>query len=239
MDVNNYTDIQLERFDDNNCMVNAISNGFNIPYRKAYTFCEDLFKRQYGRGVPVSNSTFIFNIMEIGGLTLNKLKVEKVSVVKDSIDNYRTFTGHHITVNQFIKKHPKGTFLVSVKGHIFCIKDGVIYGNYSDRKCLRRKVLRAVEIKKGYKFKRNAIKLRNIIADIRYFGFNINIDKSYCYRTFILEYDNEKKKWFSDKCLGKQGEYYSVNYFYFLFGKFEADKFSELKNIIDQKLNYS
>jgi hypothetical protein len=37
-----------------------------------------------------------------------------------------------MTVGTFIKKNPKGTFIVLVRQHAFTIKDGVVIGNYED-----------------------------------------------------------------------------------------------------------
>lgn len=35
-----------------------------------------------------------------------------------------------ITVGDFIKKHPNGTFLITMNGHITCVIDGVIYDTF-------------------------------------------------------------------------------------------------------------
>ncbi len=53
----------------------------------------------------------------------------------------------NMTVGTFIKKNPKGTFFVLVKGHAFTIKDGVVIGNYEDAVKTKKIMRCAFEIK--------------------------------------------------------------------------------------------
>lgn len=48
---------------------------------------------------------------------------------------YKCKTCHQITVGEFVEMHPKGTFLITMSGHITCAIDGVIYDTFnpSDR----------------------------------------------------------------------------------------------------------
>lgn len=43
--------------------------------------------------------------------------------------------GRQITVGEFAEKHPKGTYLITMSGHITCCVDGCIYDTFdpSDR----------------------------------------------------------------------------------------------------------
>jgi hypothetical protein len=43
-----------------------------------------------------------------------------------------------MTVGTFIKKNPKGTFVICVRSHAFSIKDGVVMGNVEDSKKTRK-----------------------------------------------------------------------------------------------------
>jgi hypothetical protein len=52
-----------------------------------------------------------------------------------------------MTVGTFVKKNPKGTFFVLVKGHAFTIKDGVVIGNYEDAVKTKKIMRCAFEIK--------------------------------------------------------------------------------------------
>jgi len=49
-------------------------------------------------------------------------------------------------VNEFIKAHSEGKYLVTVKGHMFALIDGVIKGNWDDSKRLTRKVKSAYKV---------------------------------------------------------------------------------------------
>lgn len=40
----------------------------------------------------------------------------------------------NITVGDFVEKNPKGTFLITMPGHITCAIDGVVYDTFDPRK---------------------------------------------------------------------------------------------------------
>jgi hypothetical protein len=44
------------------------------------------------------------------------------------------------TTGSFIKKYPVGTYIVTVRGHAFTIKDGVVIGNPSDGKKMKKHI---------------------------------------------------------------------------------------------------
>jgi len=50
------------------------------------------------------------------------------------------------TTERFLEKYPTGTFLIFVRGHAFCIKDGVIFGNPSDAEKLKARILQAFRV---------------------------------------------------------------------------------------------
>lgn len=39
-----------------------------------------------------------------------------------ALELFREFNG--MTINRFTKEHPKGTWILAVKGHVICLKDG-------------------------------------------------------------------------------------------------------------------
>jgi len=49
-------------------------------------------------------------------------------------------------VNEFVKAHSEGNYIVTVKGHAFALIDGVIKGNWNDGKRLTRKVNSAYKV---------------------------------------------------------------------------------------------
>ncbi len=52
----------------------------------------------------------------------------------------------NMTTFQFTKKYPKGTFIVTVKGHAFTICNGAIFGNHEDVLKTKRVILHAWEV---------------------------------------------------------------------------------------------
>lgn len=43
---------------------------------------------------------------------------------------YSRGRGLNLTVEEFIKNHPKGIFLITMRGHITCCIDGIIYDTF-------------------------------------------------------------------------------------------------------------
>lgn len=44
--------------------------------------------------------------------------------------SYSSKNDHRITVGEFAKQNPYGTYLITMRGHITCCKDGVIYDTF-------------------------------------------------------------------------------------------------------------
>lgn len=85
----------------NDCAVRCLATAHNMPYRDAH----ELFSmagRKDGKG------SSIWHIRQACGTTEKRLE-SKVSVAR------------------FIREHSKGTFMVHIRSHIFCLKDGVCY----------------------------------------------------------------------------------------------------------------
>jgi hypothetical protein len=52
----------------------------------------------------------------------------------------------NMTTFQFLRKYPKGTYMVTVSGHAFTIHDGVVIGNHEDVLKTKRVILHAWEV---------------------------------------------------------------------------------------------
>jgi hypothetical protein len=74
-------------------------------------------------------------------LILSKLALNEAVILDDSLfvekylnSKYEAICpkceGYRITVGEFVKTHPKGTFLITMKGHITCVVDGIIYDTW-------------------------------------------------------------------------------------------------------------
>ena len=94
----------------NDCTVRAISlatgNSWNDTYEELSNFA-----RTQGR--------MFDDVMYIDGY-LDKM-FKKI---------YSRRRGSNLTVEEFIKKHPKGIFLITMRGHITCCIDGIIYDTF-------------------------------------------------------------------------------------------------------------
>lgn len=96
--------------DRNCCTVVAFTQVFNCSYKDAYEYFHRSVGRVKGRGVKESQVDSIFS-------NLKKSKWVKGEYSRQN----------KITINNFIKKHPKGRFYCVVHQHAVAIIDGVLY----------------------------------------------------------------------------------------------------------------
>lgn len=112
--------------DNNACTVVAFTKVFDTDYTTAYNFIKKVCGRTHGRGLTQSQILSIF---------------ENVKKAKWKLGHYSV--SNSITINQFIKKHPKGRFYCLVRGHAIAIIDGVLY-DYKESG--RRKINKAFRV---------------------------------------------------------------------------------------------
>jgi hypothetical protein len=152
--IRGYAESPIAKGEDNDCVVRAFASSFEIPYDVAHKFIAEEFKRKPRCGtfgtvtkmVRLSEDGFKFNGKKINivGKRTNSILTGSLSYpvkVKGCI------TMRQMTVGTFIKKNPKGTFFVLVKGHAFTIKDGVVIGNWDDAVKTKRPMRCAFQIK--------------------------------------------------------------------------------------------
>ena len=152
--IKGYTESVIAKNEINDCVVRAIASGFDIDYNRAHQFVKETFGRKDRQGT----FGFVSGMNQIAeertrigrktckpmGKPLNerssfytlnydvKVKGEKVT--------------RQMTVGTFVKKNPKGTFILTVSRHAFTIKDGVVIGNFEDSKKKRMRVHAAWKI---------------------------------------------------------------------------------------------
>lgn len=146
--IKGYTESVIAKSEDNDCVVRAIASGFDIDYDRAHKFVKDTFGRKDGRG------TFGF----VRGM--NKIAEERTRIGRKTckimgkpLSNHSSFYSlnydvkvkgevvkREMTVGTFTKKYPIGTFVLTVAGHAFTIKDGVVIGNHEDATKKRMRV---------------------------------------------------------------------------------------------------
>ena len=99
----------------NDCTVRAISLAINKTWDETYDILSGYAKEQ---AIMMDEVEYIDDFL--------KEHFEKLCGCKGNVK---------LTVGQFIKNHPYGTFLITMRGHITCCKDGCIYDTFnpSDR----------------------------------------------------------------------------------------------------------
>lgn len=151
----------------NDCVVRAISSALDITYGEAHEFSKNTYNRQYRNGVLFPhlqrvNDNFSKTKEVVFGKTFTEIVYEPVTVKRiqretlytDGYTYDKTLTLYsqknnkysQMTTGSFLRKYQKGTFLISVRGHLFTIKDGVIFGNTNDSN-ERVRILKVWEIK--------------------------------------------------------------------------------------------
>ena len=138
----------LAQSEKDDCVVRAFASAFGVTYDYAHKKVAEVFGRKNRQG------TLHF------GLTMNALASKQikfnrkgVTPIKEDIGLSYWFevkgksTLRNMTTAKFLEKYSKGTYIVTVKGHAFTIKDGVVIGNLEDSIKLKRPIRAAFEIK--------------------------------------------------------------------------------------------
>jgi hypothetical protein len=128
--IKNYNDSKLAKRETNDCVVRAIAAASGWEYDKAHKFVADEFKRENRRGTRFFNSTMVK--LANNDCRLNRKKITTIS--KGVMKNGKS----RMTIGSFVKQYDKGTYILTVRGHAFSIKDGeVIGGNRQDATKMR------------------------------------------------------------------------------------------------------
>ena len=99
----------------NDCFVRALATASDIPYYQAHDLLKWLGRKErHSTQINISEQ-----VCKTGNHALELCKIAPARPVKG-----------YITHAQFIKQHPKGTFLVMTKRHIWAIKDGVSFDSW-------------------------------------------------------------------------------------------------------------
>lgn len=149
-EIKGYTTSTLAQKENNDCFVRALAASTGSHYDDAHKVAKEVFGRKDKKGTEgIMIATQMMKAeetgLEIGG---TKFAV-KVLGKEDTKNKYKLY-GEEIwrqkTVKSFIKSHQKGTYLISVAGHAFTIKDGKLIDNYGEEFRPTRKVMSAYKI---------------------------------------------------------------------------------------------
>lgn len=100
--------------DVNDCVIRSISCAENRSWNDVYDELSELAQTQ---GILLDDVRF----------------VEPYLDTKYDRTCYKN-KGFSMTVGEFVETHPKGTYLVTMQGHITCVKEGILYDTWDCRK---------------------------------------------------------------------------------------------------------
>lgn len=106
----------------NDCAVRSISLALNDTWDNTYILLSEYARR---RAITLSEVEFIDEFLQ-------------ENFHRIAINNNIT------TIKDFIYYYPKGTFLITTKGHITCVKNGILYDTFN---CLDKKIWEVYMVK--------------------------------------------------------------------------------------------
>lgn len=152
--IKGYNDSEIAKWETSDCVVRAFASSFEISYDYAHKYVAEEFGRKPRRGTfstPVKLVKMSDNGIRVNGKKVYPVGERKNDYMINSLDYpvkvKNEIVNRKMTVGTFVKKYPKGTFFVLVRGHAFTIKDGVVIGNFEDSQKLKRPMRCAFEIK--------------------------------------------------------------------------------------------
>lgn len=153
--IKGYSDSVTAKTETNDCVVRAFASAFDVSYDYAHKYVAEEFNRKPRRGTFFTTSKMIKlseSVIKVNGKKIIPIGTKCESMVYPYSLSYEVKVKgekvkRQMTVGTFVKKNPKGTFFVLVKGHAFTIKDGVVIGNPEDAIKTKRPMKAAFEIK--------------------------------------------------------------------------------------------
>jgi hypothetical protein len=142
-----YSDSKLAKYENSDCVVRAIAAAFGMSYDDSHSLVASLFDRKSRKGTLgfIPKMKILSQKMEINGKKFGFLDTSVISTRKIGSLGSISYP-KQTTVNQFVKKYPKGTFIIVVRQHAFCIKDGFVIGNTEDSLQLKKRIVSVFKI---------------------------------------------------------------------------------------------
>jgi len=143
-----YSDSKIAQSESNDCAVRAIASSFEMHYDEAHKFVA----KKWFRGNREGTRNFIGGMrgMVSKGVLINGKSFSNLGDqhghMKYDVKVKGQIVKRNMTTGTFIKKFPKGRYLVVVRGHAFSIIDGVVVGNTEDSKMKKRVILYSWEV---------------------------------------------------------------------------------------------
>lgn len=145
-----YSDSKIAQSESNDCFVRTVAAALEISYDDAHAYVA----KEYGRKDREGTFQVFLNLTkkrEILGREIEQMgEIVQYSTTKRLVTRYKCYgkiVEREMTFKSFVKKYPEGTYVMLVKNHAFCLKNGVVVGgNHSDVTALRKRVHAAFKI---------------------------------------------------------------------------------------------
>lgn len=141
-----YSDSKIAKSETADCVVRSFASAFKTTYDEAHQFVAQKFNRKNRKGTArfvTTMNNMVNHNQVLWGKTLRR-------VGNTNSKNSMTYTDkgvvRNMTTFQFLKKYPKGTFMVTVRQHAFTIHNGVVIGNHEDVLKTKKVILHAWEV---------------------------------------------------------------------------------------------
>jgi len=137
--IKGYAESTLAKKEKNDCVVRSLASAFNIPYEDSHEYVRKMFHRQNRQGTR--NFVYVMNALFDNGEKIGKKRFKPLGVRERLMNKYSLVydvkvngekVKRKMTVGTFISKHKKGSYVLTVNGHAFTVKDGVVIGNTDD-----------------------------------------------------------------------------------------------------------
>ena len=172
-------DSKVAKSETNDCVVCAFAAITETTYDEAHKYVKDTFDRPNRQGTPRFDSTMrrlacdpalgmnyermtnhtettytkkrkVYN-WDTRNYEASSSEVTVKSKFVPLITTYGKTRLSRMTIGSFIKKYPKGRYLMHVRSHAFAIIDGAVVGNPCDSRRLRARITNAYKFTPGEK----------------------------------------------------------------------------------------
>jgi len=141
-----YSDSKIAKSETNDCVVRSFASAFKVTYDEAHQFVTTKFNRKPRKGT----GRFVTTMNNMSSHSTNLFNKTLKSLGNGSPKNSMMYQDgsktRNMTTFQFLRKYPKGTYMVTVSGHAFTISNGVVIGNHEDVLKTKRVILHAWEV---------------------------------------------------------------------------------------------
>jgi hypothetical protein len=137
-----YNDSVLAQTETNDCFVRSVASAYDVHYEKAHDWVKKYFKRKNNQGT--FNVVLFMEQFARERKMFNGKRVKTIEKLRDYDSNKLRFK--RTTLNQFIKKYSKGTYIVIVSRHAFTVMNGFVIGNPNDSTQIKKSVHSAFKI---------------------------------------------------------------------------------------------